>query len=90
MTLYFIAAFNRDFTSFNETIHFNVGEKETSMPLQVRDDLRVEAPENFTLLLMRTNSSLGSIFLPLEEATLQIQDNDSETYFTCKNILLSK
>ena len=77
-------AFNMDFNSFNETVHFNVGQRVASMSLNVRDDRRVESPENFTLHLMQTDPSVTTLFLPLEQSILQIQDNDSK----CKKYTL--
>ena len=54
------------------------GQREAMMSLRVRDDMRVEIPENFTLLLMQADPSDNTLFLPLEQATLKIQDNDSK------------
>lgn len=71
-----------DFHSFNETVHFDVGERESEMVLHVNDDLRVESAENFTLSLMATTApgpfAMSSVFLPLDIAILQIHDNDCE------------
>ena len=72
-------ASNEDFVSFNETIHFNVGQRNAMVPLRVRDDLRVETVENFTLQLMKSDPTVtNTIFQPLEEVILQIHDNDGE------------
>ena len=47
------------------------------MSLRVRDDLRVEASESFNLLLKKTNDLQELVFQPLDQSTLQIEDNDS-------------
>ncbi len=71
--------FNGDFISFNETIHFDAGQLNVVMSLRVRDDLRVETSENFTLQLMEAEPVTNTIFQPLDEAILHIIDNDSKS-----------
>lgn len=82
-------ALDGDFHSFNETVRFNAGEREAMVVLRVKDDLRVESQENFTLSLFPTTNpdpfSMSIVFLPIHEAVLQIQDNDGKCWHIVVN-----
>ena len=62
--------------SLIETAHFGVGQTEANVSILVRDDLRVESDENFTLILKPDGSNKDVIFLPLRQSLLVLTDND--------------